>query len=138
MAILLNDNLTVQEAGLHLDSKYGPYGSMVTALTSVPITVRARGLTVGIIENNSLKEYWFKDGINNINLTEKNISTSSGSTNEIKTDFTDNTTYTGIAIIGTLETLNSWTIKKTVYTTLGAVLSTVTTSNVSWINRLTL
>lgn len=79
MAILLNDNIQV-EGGKHIDNKYGPYTTLASALTSIPSFKRVRGLTIGIIDNNLLKEYWFKEGTNNIDLIEKVTSASSGGT----------------------------------------------------------
>lgn len=70
MAILLNDNIQI-EAGKHVDNKYGPYNDLASVLTSIPSFKRARGLTVGVIEGGLLKEYWFKEGINNNDLVEK-------------------------------------------------------------------
>ena len=70
MAILLNDNIQI-ETGKHVDNKYGPYADLASALTAIPSFKRVRGLTVGIIEGGLLKEYWFKEGINNIDLIEK-------------------------------------------------------------------
>jgi hypothetical protein len=70
MAILLNDNIQI-EAGKHIDNKYGPYNDLASVLTTIPSFKRARGLTVGVIEGGLLKEYWFKEGINNNDLVEK-------------------------------------------------------------------
>jgi hypothetical protein len=71
MAISLNDNLQIQ-AGKHVDNKYGPYTSLSTALATIVSFQRVRGLTVGVIQGTSVKEYWFKDGIADSNLVEKN------------------------------------------------------------------
>lgn len=70
MAILLNDNIQI-EAGKHIDNKYGPYNDLASALASIPSFKRVRGLTVGVIEGGLLKEYWFKEGVNNSDLIEK-------------------------------------------------------------------
>ncbi len=78
MAILLNDNIQI-EAGKHVDNKYGPYNDLASVLTSIPSFKRVRGLTVGVIEGGLLKEYWFKEGINNSDLVEKITSVSNGS-----------------------------------------------------------
>jgi hypothetical protein len=70
MAISLNDNLQIQ-AGKHVDDKYGPYNDLSSALSAIPSFKRVRGLTIGIIQSGSLKEYWFKDGTADANLVEK-------------------------------------------------------------------
>jgi len=77
MAILLNDNVQI-EAGKHVDNKYGPYNDLASALASIPSFKRVRGLTVGVIEGGLLKEYWFKEGVNNSDLVEKITSAPSG------------------------------------------------------------
>jgi hypothetical protein len=77
MAITLNDNIQIA-GGKLIDNKYGPYNSVSAALAALPAFIRARGLTVGVIENNALKEYWFKEGTNNSDLVEKITSGSSG------------------------------------------------------------
>jgi hypothetical protein len=80
MAILLNDNIQI-EAGKHVDNKYGPYNDLASVLTSIPSFKRVRGLTVGVIESGLLKEYWFKEGINNNDLVEKTTVTNNTITN---------------------------------------------------------
>ena len=170
MAILLNDNIQI-EAGKHVDNKYGPYNDLASVLTSIPSFKRARGLTVGVIEGGLLKEYWFKEGINNSDLVEKitsapsggggvgtdtgvrsltanwqstyatvsSLSANWGSFNlEIKSDFVNNSSYTGLAAKNSSDSSNTWTIRKTTYSTLGSVLSTLSATNISWNNRITI
>jgi hypothetical protein len=62
-----------------VDAKFGPYNSIETAKSDIPLSMRYKGLTVGIITNNSVKEYWFKDGIENANLIEKQLAGGGGS-----------------------------------------------------------
>ena len=50
------------EACANLDYKYGPYGSVEEAFSSIPSAFRTIGLTVGVIENGVIQEYWFKSG----------------------------------------------------------------------------
>ena len=42
---------------------YGPWGSVAEALDNIPQLARTKGLTVGIIEDSKIVEYWFKDGV---------------------------------------------------------------------------
>ena len=63
----------------NLDYKYGPYTSTEQCLSTITKKMRSLGLTVGIINGTSIKEYWFKDGIENTNLTEKLVVDSSTS-----------------------------------------------------------
>lgn len=55
----------------NLDAKYGPYESIEIALTNVPKSQRAIGLTIGIKSNNSITEYWFKSSIEDSGLVAK-------------------------------------------------------------------
>jgi len=61
----------VSKAYANLDAKYGPYNSIENALENIPMSLRIQGLTVGIIIDNEIKEYWFSKGIENNNLVPK-------------------------------------------------------------------
>jgi len=61
MSIILNDNLDTQ-FNKPLDTRFGPYTDVATALTQVPAFRRYIGLTIGI-GSNPVIEYWFNDGI---------------------------------------------------------------------------
>jgi hypothetical protein len=67
MAILLNDNLSIQ-APLSADARYGPHADVATALSAVILANRFQGLTVGVISGGAIVEYWFRDGTANGNL----------------------------------------------------------------------
>jgi hypothetical protein len=54
-----------------IDDNYGPYDNVEDALNSIPLALRAVGLTVGIQQNNNIVEYWFQDGITDSHLKEK-------------------------------------------------------------------
>lgn len=77
MAILLNDNLDVA-VNKPTDYRYGPYESTASALQTITSIKRYKGLTVGIISGNAVKDYWFKEDITDVALVEK-TSGSSGS-----------------------------------------------------------
>jgi len=56
----------------NVDATYGPYASMTDALNAFPKNRRVIGRTVAIIDgNNSVTEYWWKDGIEDNNLVVK-------------------------------------------------------------------
>lgn len=76
MAILLNDNLDVA-VNKPTDYRYGPYESTASALQTITSIKRYKGLTVGIISGNAVKDYWFKEDITDGALVEK---TSGGGT----------------------------------------------------------
>lgn len=42
---------------------YGPWENINEALNNIPQLARVRGLTVGIIEDSEIVEYWFKNGV---------------------------------------------------------------------------
>jgi hypothetical protein len=73
MAINLNDNLIVQ-APKATDERYGPYGSTAEALSIIEPIVRYQGLTAGVFILGVLTDYWFRDGILDINFVEKGSS----------------------------------------------------------------
>lgn len=58
-------------ASSNVDSMYGPYESIAEALITVVPALRAIGRTVGVIEVDGVKEYWFKEGILDTDLIKK-------------------------------------------------------------------
>lgn len=72
MAIILNDNINLA-SNKPLDNRYGPYASVIDALNDVPAFQRHQGLVVGIVEDDAVVDYWFKDGVNNYDLVVKTL-----------------------------------------------------------------
>lgn len=75
MAITLNDNLQIN-AGKPVDTRYLTTGNTVYTSTgatnaAIPIPLRYTGLTVNVMGT----EFWYKNGVQNINLIEKKYST---------------------------------------------------------------
>lgn len=62
----------------HVDAYYGPHVDLPTALLALPSAIRYQGQTVAIIVSGTVKEYWFKDGIADINLIEKILTGGTG------------------------------------------------------------
>ena len=71
MAVVIQDNFNVA-AAKSIDNRYGilsgigqtvPYTNTSDALTNIPSAYRYLGLTVGIYDGSSVKEYWFKDNL---------------------------------------------------------------------------
>lgn len=59
----------------NIDAKYGPYSSVEEALSILLKRVRSKGLTIGITkEDNTIVEYWFRNGIEDEDLVEKALS----------------------------------------------------------------
>lgn len=56
---------------------YGPYPDLFTVISTVT-TERYQGLTVGVITNEGIVEYWWKDGLANEDLIVKSNGSSSG------------------------------------------------------------
>jgi len=74
MAINLSDNINLNSPKI-LDYRYGPWTSVNNANSNVNSLQRKVGLTVGIINGNSLNEYWYYSGITDSDLIIKNTST---------------------------------------------------------------
>lgn len=72
MAIILNDNINLA-SNKPLDKRFGPYANIADALNDIPAFQRHQGLVVGIIENGSVIDYWFRDGISDVDLVSKTI-----------------------------------------------------------------
>ena len=54
-----------------VDAKFGPYSSTSSALLDIGSTLRYQGLTIGIENAGQIIEYWFRDGISDLNLIPK-------------------------------------------------------------------
>ena len=66
-----------------IDSAYGPYSSIQDANSKTHVQDRSLGLTVGIIQNGLIEEYWYKTGVEDINLVKKTLSRVSDLDNDI-------------------------------------------------------
>lgn len=77
MAILMNDNVSTA-APKPTDDRYGPYNTINEATTAITSASRFIGLTVGILENGGVTEYWFGSGTANANLVVKSGSGGGG------------------------------------------------------------
>jgi hypothetical protein len=55
----------------NLDDRYGPYNSFAEANAAVIPEVRALGATVGIIDGGTIREYWWKTGVTDLDLVVK-------------------------------------------------------------------
>lgn len=69
--IKCNDVNTEFKPYPNIDVKYGPYNSVESANNAIPQLERSIGLTVGIINNFIITEYWYSGGINNEHLVKK-------------------------------------------------------------------
>lgn len=65
-SIQLGRNIVVNEPCSDIDYRYGPYRSTSEALEWIDKHLRNLGLTVGIIEDGKIVEYWFKSDINTL------------------------------------------------------------------------
>ena len=54
-----------------VDAKFGPYASTAAALADIGLTLRYKGLTVGVETGGQVTEYWFATGVANADLVEK-------------------------------------------------------------------
>lgn len=65
-------NILVGEKCSNIDYKYGPYDSIDEAWRVLkPMEVIEKGLTIGIIVNDGIEEYWFKSGTTKTDLIPK-------------------------------------------------------------------
>lgn len=72
MAISLNDNIQVL-ANKPTDSRYGPWTSTTQTNSTIDISQRYLGLTVGIISGGVITEYWYGSGVTNPDLVIKPV-----------------------------------------------------------------
>ena len=80
----LSNEIQIVNPSANVDSHYGTYSSLADAKLGVPVILREKGKTVGIIESGSVIEYWWKSGTTDSDLVVKGSSTPiSGTTNTI-------------------------------------------------------
>jgi len=75
MALELPFGIALTNPKANIDEYYGPYASVEAACSAVPSAIRAVGKTVGILDatTNKIIEYWWQEGVADINLVEKSI-----------------------------------------------------------------
>lgn len=56
-----------------IDPRWGPYNSVLEALVGIDQSQRYHGLTVGIRSGGEIVEYWFKAGVNDVDLILKTV-----------------------------------------------------------------
>ena len=72
--IPIGDQIAMSLPAANIDARYGPYESkqeVMDALGENGMDVIAEGITVGIIENNEIVEYWFHEGTDIDHLIKK-------------------------------------------------------------------
>ena len=75
MAIILNDNIKIN-AGKPSESRYlstgnTAYTSVVAVNLALPVPVRHKGLTVLVVSGGTNIEYWYENGVADVNLIQK-------------------------------------------------------------------
>jgi len=82
MSITLNDNIFNKspkdqndKTGVFQSGVWRPWNNIAEALASDKLTYRNRGLTIYILKDGQLTEYWWRDGILDNQLVEKKLST---------------------------------------------------------------
>jgi len=71
------DNFEVRKPRL-LDNKEGPWSSTAEAIAYITKDIRAQGQVVKVLSAGSIVEYWWKDGIEDVNLVAKSSGGGSG------------------------------------------------------------
>ena len=84
----LSVNVRNANPSANIDFYYGTYDSIQAACAAVPKVVRMIGKTVGIIQNGSVEEYWWKSGIEDSDLVLK-LATEIVIDNTFSKDYTD-------------------------------------------------
>ena len=98
MAFDISQQVNVVNPTANVDYYYGPHADITTACEAVPMSIRAKGKTVGIITTDGVVEYWWKNGITNADLVEKTIQGKDGEKGE-KGDKGD-TAMVNLSIVG--------------------------------------
>ena len=66
-----------QQAATAVRGFYGPWDTIEEAIEEVPLAVRYRGLTVGIVTEGVVDDYWWKSGLTDVDLEIKQTGGSS-------------------------------------------------------------
>lgn len=74
MSLNLTRGLEVKGNYSNIDYLYGPYNSPGQAKLKIPVSQRGKGLTVGVIVDGKVVEYWWQKGTSNEDLVVKNSS----------------------------------------------------------------
>lgn len=61
-----------------VDAKYGPYADVATAKSEIGLSLRYKGLTVGVLNGAAVEEYWWESGTADADLVAKGGSTAWG------------------------------------------------------------
>ena len=72
-----------------VDAKYGPYADVATAKSEIGLSLRYKGLTVGVLNGSAVEEYWWESGTADGDLVAKGGSTAWGSITGTLSDQTD-------------------------------------------------
>ena len=67
----LTNRIKMVNAHSDINVYYGPHASLEVALEAVDIKIRGVGLTIGIMEDGKVVEYWWKAGVTNKDLVVK-------------------------------------------------------------------
>lgn len=74
MSFKLANRIEIRDKYSNVDQLWGPYESVEQACEAISESRRERGLTVGIISNDNLEEYWWKLGTSDNDLVSKTSS----------------------------------------------------------------
>ncbi len=69
----LVNKIRITNPASNLDARYGPWDSINIALSAFDPVLREIGLTVGVVENGQITEYWYKNNITDNGLVIKSI-----------------------------------------------------------------
>lgn len=67
----LANRIKINNPYSNVDIYYGPWLTLEEACLNIPIEIRGKGLTIGITDGQGIKEYWWKNGIQDVELIPK-------------------------------------------------------------------
>lgn len=67
----IGSKIDIRNPAADVDIRYGTYNSVAEAKSSVILALREKGLTVGVIDNGKVIEYWWRDGVTDNDLIPK-------------------------------------------------------------------
>ena len=95
----LANRIEIVNPAANVDATYGPYDSVSVANSSIIEGLRVQGRTVGILSGGTVVEYWWKDGVTDVDLVEK-ISGGGGSALTVTDSTTSVTEVSQITFTG--------------------------------------
>jgi len=95
----LANRIEIVNPAANVDATYGPYADVAEANAAIIEGLRVQGRTVGILSGGTVVEYWWKDGVTDLDLVEK-TSGGGGSALTVRDDTTSVEEVSQITFVG--------------------------------------